>query len=207
MAPAGYYFRCYNGKRNFAPPADQSDWFELKSVTLRNGDDVGVATVWPYPGTLISLTPETVALVIDEIDQGLPHRQRYSNDNAAKKRAAWQVVQKHRPAATASQCRQMVTTWITKELLYEYDYDDPIARKKSDRTLYKKTRPWNRRQPTGRKAHHNRRTVVTASTVDLKRTGSTSGTQAFAQTDLRRRFRSARRRRRPKWAVVAAVVW
>ena len=31
------YFRTYNDKANLAPPADKSDWFELKSVDLGNG--------------------------------------------------------------------------------------------------------------------------------------------------------------------------
>src|SRR5262249_43682453 len=26
MLPAGFYFRAFNGKRSFAPPADQSEW-------------------------------------------------------------------------------------------------------------------------------------------------------------------------------------
>jgi hypothetical protein len=40
------YFKEFNGKRNFAPSADDSDWFELVSVMLDNGgmfgDDIGV---------------------------------------------------------------------------------------------------------------------------------------------------------------------
>ena len=56
IAEAGYYFRAFNGKRNFAPPADQSDWFKYVSVKLNNspcfeieGDNVGVVTRWEYP--------------------------------------------------------------------------------------------------------------------------------------------------------------
>jgi hypothetical protein len=49
MQPPGFYFRAFNGKRNFAPPADLSDWFRIESVVLRNGDDVGVVTAWPTP--------------------------------------------------------------------------------------------------------------------------------------------------------------
>jgi hypothetical protein len=46
MLPAGFYFRAFNGKRNFAPPAAESDWFKLESLMLANGDDVGVVTMW-----------------------------------------------------------------------------------------------------------------------------------------------------------------
>jgi hypothetical protein len=56
IGEAGYYFRAFNGKRNFAPPADQSDWFKYVSIKLNNspcfeieGDNVGVVTRWEYP--------------------------------------------------------------------------------------------------------------------------------------------------------------
>ena len=44
------YFRTYNDKANLAPPADKSDWFELKSVDLGNGPGMevgGVASMHP----------------------------------------------------------------------------------------------------------------------------------------------------------------
>jgi len=34
MLPPGFYFRGFNGKRSFAPPADQSDWFKIESIML-----------------------------------------------------------------------------------------------------------------------------------------------------------------------------
>ena len=64
------YFRTYNDKANLAPPADKSDWFELKSVELGNGpgmeiggvpfngpgDSVGVVKVWQWPDALEGVT-------------------------------------------------------------------------------------------------------------------------------------------------------
>ena len=75
------YFRTYNDKANLAPPADKSDWFELKSVDLGNGpgmevggvkfnapgDSVGVVQVWQWPDPLAGMTGqdfEKVAAVI-----------------------------------------------------------------------------------------------------------------------------------------------
>jgi hypothetical protein len=63
----GYYFRAFNGKRNFAPPSDQSDWFRYVSVRLRNwssefeddGDSMGVVTPWQYPAATIPITTTT----------------------------------------------------------------------------------------------------------------------------------------------------
>ena len=61
----GYYFREFNGKRNFAPPSDQSNWFKYVSIKLRNwtsefeddGDNIGVVTPWQYPA--LKLPPVT----------------------------------------------------------------------------------------------------------------------------------------------------
>ena len=48
-----FFFRAFSGKLNFAPPIDESDWFEIKSVDLDNGfedgDAVGVVTRWSPP--------------------------------------------------------------------------------------------------------------------------------------------------------------
>jgi AAA domain len=129
MLPPGFYFRAFNGKRNFAPPADQSDWFKLESVELLNGDNVGVATAWAYPETWEDISPELTALILDDIDRGMPDGQRYSNHNRATKRQAWPVVRKHCPTKTQNQCRQIVSAWIKKRLLYEDDYLDPVYRR------------------------------------------------------------------------------
>jgi hypothetical protein len=125
MAPAGFYFRAFNGKRNFAPPAEQSDWFKLESIALANGDNVGVATAWQYPGTS-ALMPDTIARIFAEIDQGMASGQRYSNDNAATKRAVWPLIQKPCPDKTESQCRKIIATRVQRGLLYEDKYQDPV---------------------------------------------------------------------------------
>jgi RecA-family ATPase len=39
------HFRTFNDKANLAPPADKSDWFELKSVDLGNGPGMEVGGV------------------------------------------------------------------------------------------------------------------------------------------------------------------
>ena len=54
LKTGAFHFREFSGKRNFAPPTDQSTWYELVNVTLDNsalfGDDVGVVTAWLHPG-------------------------------------------------------------------------------------------------------------------------------------------------------------
>jgi len=54
------HFRAFNGKLNFAPGTDQSDWYAIANVRIDNGpfhqnafllgDDVGVVEIWQHPG-------------------------------------------------------------------------------------------------------------------------------------------------------------
>jgi len=129
MLPPGFYFRAFNGKRNFAPPADQSSWFKLESVVLANGDDVGVVTLWQYPASQAPITLEVAKEIIEEIDKGMPDGNRYSNQPAATKRAVWPIVQRHCPDKTEEQCRRIVANWIRGDLLYEDEYIDPAHRR------------------------------------------------------------------------------
>jgi len=136
MRPPGYYFRTFSGKRSFAPPADQSDWFEIENITLLNGDDVGVAAPWQYPANPAAVTSEVAERIIREIGKGVPDGQRFSNHGqAATARQAWPIVQKHCPDKTKDQCRRIVAGWIKQDLLYEDDYDDPVQRRRR-RGLY-----------------------------------------------------------------------
>ena len=67
MGQAGWYFREFNGKRNFAPPAEESSWYRYVSVELDNapdfmtgGDHVGVATAWAYPKLDLSVAKSPI---------------------------------------------------------------------------------------------------------------------------------------------------
>jgi hypothetical protein len=86
----GYYFRAFNGKRNFAPPSDQSDWFKLESVLLQNnpegwigeGDNVGVAIRWQYPQIqLPALNEYQISVALAAVQAGGPWR---ANANSTK---------------------------------------------------------------------------------------------------------------------------
>jgi hypothetical protein len=60
LKTGAFHFREFSGRRTFAPPTDQSTWYELINVTLNNGfgDNVGVVTQWAHPGTKdVELTP------------------------------------------------------------------------------------------------------------------------------------------------------
>jgi hypothetical protein len=80
----GLYFRTFSAKMNFAPPAERSDWFELKSVSLGNDpdavivdgercaedDNVGVVVNWKYPDALDGVTGAMVDKLIPIIRKG-----------------------------------------------------------------------------------------------------------------------------------------
>lgn len=83
LKPRGYYFRVFNGKRNFAPPADESLWYQYESVKLQNhqsefeddGDSVGVIKRWRYPKVdLPQLTDANVEMILKAIRSGGPWR-------------------------------------------------------------------------------------------------------------------------------------
>jgi RecA-family ATPase len=91
LKPAGFYFKMFAAKRNFAPPADQADWYVHESVKLRNarsefendGDDVGVVAMWRYPKIdLPKMDENNVERVLAAIKQDGPWRA----DRRAKER-------------------------------------------------------------------------------------------------------------------------
>ncbi|WP_415642691.1 AAA family ATPase [Sphingomonas antarctica] len=70
------YFRVYDDKPNRAPPADQSDWFELVSVSLGNGENGGdgdslpVVVPWSPPDIWDDMTPDHLRRVQAAIADG-----------------------------------------------------------------------------------------------------------------------------------------
>ena len=126
LLPPGFYFRAFNGKRNFAPPADLSEWFKLASVVLQNNDEVGVTTAWTYPAEATAdITLEIADRILADLDRGTADGRRYTNHNRATRRQAWPVVRRHCPLKTESQCRRIIATWLKRGPLYEDEYQDP----------------------------------------------------------------------------------
>lgn len=69
------YFRAFNDKSNLAPPPEKSDWFELKSVDLCNGeagqsDSVGVVVAWKWPDPLASVRVSDLRAVQAQVSAG-----------------------------------------------------------------------------------------------------------------------------------------
>jgi hypothetical protein len=83
----GYYFRLFNGKRNFAPPSAASDWYRLVNVVVGHpltGDGVGVVTRWQHPGA------EAATIVVtQEIQDQIVAAVRSGNWRAHPLSSAW----------------------------------------------------------------------------------------------------------------------
>src|SRR5690349_6511079 len=128
------YIRLDAGKVNLAA-SSKTRWFELIGVNIGNGaelyphgDDIQVAESWTPPETWAELSNDALNAALDDIEAGLPDSRRYSAAGAAKDTAAWRVVQKHCPHKSEKQCREIVKTWVTNEVLYDEKYTNPKTR-------------------------------------------------------------------------------
>lgn len=69
------YFRAFDDKTNLAPPPEKSNWFELRSVDLCNGevghsDSVGVVVAWKWPDPLADVSVADLRAVQAKISAG-----------------------------------------------------------------------------------------------------------------------------------------
>jgi hypothetical protein len=113
--------------RNFAPPADQSDWFKIGSVVLNNGDDVGVVMPWEYPATWDNLTTEITPLILDELEKGMPNS---SAIPAPTPQRARRLGRLRCPAKTLSQCRQIITRGSKTGRFTTTSISDPVYQRR-----------------------------------------------------------------------------
>jgi hypothetical protein len=118
------YIRMDSAKVNIAPPMTKARWFKLVGVPLGNatelypnGDEVQTVEPWSPPQTWDGLDIGTLNRILDAIEAGLADGSRYSNDNAAKTRAAWKAVKIHAPQKTEAQCKEIIRQWVKNGLL------------------------------------------------------------------------------------------
>lgn len=64
------FFRMYSDKANMAPPAEISDWYEVKDVMLTNGDHVGVVASWTPPDAFEGVSADDLLRVQRRIHEG-----------------------------------------------------------------------------------------------------------------------------------------
>jgi AAA domain len=61
-----FYFRVDSGKRNLAPPS-AARWYKFESVTIANGDEVGVVAQWTPPDIATNITTADKAWIQAEL--------------------------------------------------------------------------------------------------------------------------------------------
>jgi hypothetical protein len=122
--------------------AIKARWFRLVSVRLNNadsvyveGDEVQAIERWEPPETWAGIEGDTLNAILNDLDAGTPNGRRYSKHGAATDRAAWKVVQKHCPAKTEAQCREIIKQWCEAGTLFEETGHDPVSRK-DEKGLY-----------------------------------------------------------------------
>lgn len=105
------YFRMYSDKANMAPPAELSDWYEIKNVILPNGDHVGVVAPWTPPNPFDDVTVADLSRVQRRI-----HEQDWREDARSPSWAGNAVAEvleldPHEPSAK-QKIKTLLRVWI-----------------------------------------------------------------------------------------------
>jgi hypothetical protein len=130
------HVRTYSDKANLAPPADQSDWYELKNVVLNNGtedmpgDHVGVATRWEVPGPFAKVSRETIHALLTAIDIGVINGDGqqtgvpYSPTKQGRSNARWvgQVIMDI-TAMEEPEAKRAIDAWVASGVLVVADFE------------------------------------------------------------------------------------
>ena len=87
------------------------------------------AELWQPPDIWRDLSTAVINKILDDIEAGPAEGRRYSPANRAEDRAAWRVVEKHRPDFTERQCQDVIKAWLKSGMLSASDYLDPVVYK------------------------------------------------------------------------------
>jgi AAA domain len=128
--------RMDSAKVNIAPPMTEAKWFRLVGVNLGNatdlypnGDNVQTIEPWSPPETFAGLSNSTLNQILNEIDAGLTDGNHYTDAPNAPERAAWKVIERHRPGKAPEICRKIIKLWVASGLLTKRNYENPVTRK------------------------------------------------------------------------------
>jgi hypothetical protein len=112
-------------------------WFYLESQSLGNatelyphGDEIQGARTWTPPDIWNAVIDDVMHRILADIDNGMEDGNRYSEAVNAGARAAWKIIQRHIPAHTEQQARDIIKAWVDDGTLRRDTYDNPITRKK-----------------------------------------------------------------------------
>jgi hypothetical protein len=118
-ATAWRHFRVDNGKASMAPPPEKAYWYRLASVTLSNGDDVGVATTWSWPDPFEGVTAHDLRAAQKEVSEGGPWRANSQADDWVGKPIAKALKLDIHKDGDKKKVRSLLKTWMKTGMFVE----------------------------------------------------------------------------------------
>ena len=135
----GWYFRVDDAKGNMSPPASAAEWYQRRSVELRNGidemtggDNVGVIEPWTPPDAFDGLDSHKIGAILTRIAEGLEDGTRkYGSRRQGKSTARWagNAIMEVAPAVSQSSAAEILRTWLKNDVLREEEYYAEATRK------------------------------------------------------------------------------
>ncbi|MGE8130069.1 AAA family ATPase [Methylobacterium sp. NPDC080182] len=123
------YFRTYDGKSSLAPPSDESTWFRLASIDLRNGtpqrpsDNVGAVETWKWPDAFEGVSVQDLVAIQHRINNGRFRESAQSPDWVGNVVAETLRLDTDRKADLAK-VKVLLKTWIKNKVLNVEDQLD-----------------------------------------------------------------------------------
>jgi hypothetical protein len=111
--------RAGEGKANMSPPPERADWFKLESVDLGNGDNVGVVTVWKWPGPFDGITVHELRAAQKAVSEGGPWRASYQATDWVGIPIAKALKLDPRKPSDRSKVRGLLAAWIENGMFVE----------------------------------------------------------------------------------------
>jgi hypothetical protein len=122
------FFRVDNGKANLALPPDKTDWRQMQSVELGNGDNVGVVTVWKPPDPFEEISRSDLFNAQTEVAKGGPWRRDQQSPawvgHPIALALGWDLEQR----GYKRRLEAILKVWITNGAFEEYTDTDPRKR-------------------------------------------------------------------------------
>ncbi|MXP42968.1 AAA family ATPase [Allopontixanthobacter sediminis] len=133
------YVRYDDAKANQSLKTNTARWFEKVSVTIGNGDkenpsdEVGALVPWIPPDAFDNLTGNTIKIILDKVEAGLPSGERYtgSGRGGSKESGRWVgCLIMAEAGLTEPHAKKVAGTWIANGVMVEEEYHCPVARRK-----------------------------------------------------------------------------
>jgi hypothetical protein len=128
------YIRVDHAKVNIIKKSTAAKWYRLVDVGLDNtkmnklypaGDHVQTVEPWTPPKAWAGLSDDDLDAILNKIHGGLGDGNFYSDANSAGERAAWKAVCDVAPTKTQAQGREIIRTWVKRDMLVRFEYQNP----------------------------------------------------------------------------------